>query len=139
MSTDKKLINKIDKQAKEIAELTHDRQVFVPATDIYEKGESIYVVCDVPGVDEKNVDISLENNVLTITAHQELQRIEGYEILHQGYVNGIYQRLFTIMDGVDREKIKAKLNNGVLSVELPKAEALKSKKISVNVNSMGKK
>ncbi len=133
MSVDKKLANKIDKKSNEVAELTHDRQVFVPATDIYERGELIYVLCDVPGVDEKNVDISLENDVLTITAHQDSQKVEGYELLHQGYVDGIYQRSFTVTDGIDREKIKAKLNNGVLSVKLPKAENLKPKKITVNV------
>lgn len=133
MSADNKLANKIDNKSNDVAELTHDRQVFVPATDVYEKGESIYVVCDIPGVDEKNVDISLENDILNITAHQDLQKVDNYELLHQGYVEGIYQRSFSVNEGIDQKKIKAKLNNGVLNVELPRAETLKPKKITVNV------
>lgn len=133
MDTDKKLANKIDKDKSKLAELTHDKPVFVPATDIYEKNESIFVVCDIPGVDEQDVDVSLENDVLTITAHQILEDLKDHDLIHEGYETGIYQRSFTVNNGVDREKIKAKLNNGVLSLELPKAESLKPKKITVNV------
>ena len=133
METDKQLTNKEEKKNPQTAELTHDRPVFIPATDIYEKGDSIFVVCDLPGVEQNNVDIALENDVLTITAHQNVETREGLELLHQGYANGIYQRTFNVSDGIDREKIKAKLNNGVLTLELPKAESLKPRKISVNV------
>ncbi|MBN2143444.1 MAG: Hsp20/alpha crystallin family protein [Candidatus Aureabacteria bacterium] len=133
MELDKKLANKEEKKSSGPAELTYDKPQFIPATDIYEKGDSIYIVCDMPGVDEKNIDISLENDVLTLTGHQDSETHEGYEMLHRGYVSGIYQRSFTVTDGIDREKIKAKMTNGVLKIELPKAEKVKPKKIQITV------
>jgi HSP20 family protein len=133
MDTEKKLVNKEENQSREVAELTHDRPVFVPATDIYEKDETIYVVCDMPGVDEKNIDVTLENDVLTLTGRQDDEVTEGLEILHQGYSTGIYKRSFTIADVIDREKIKAKINNGVLRIELPKSEKAKPRKIKISV------
>jgi HSP20 family molecular chaperone IbpA len=133
MKTDKDLQKSENRVSRETTELTHDRPVFVPATDIYENERSIFVVCDMPGVGDKGVDISLENNVLEITGHQTAESFDGYELLHRGYANGIYQRAFTISDAIDREKISAKIKNGVLHLELPKAEEAKPRKIKVKV------
>jgi HSP20 family protein len=133
MDADKKLAHKEEKTSQEVAELTHDRPQFVPVTDIYEKGDCIYVVCDMPGVDEKNIDIALEKDVLTLTGHQNPEVFDGYELLHQGYESGIYQRSFTITDEIDRERIRAKISNGVLKIELPKSERVKPKKIQISV------
>ena len=83
-------------KTSEKAELTHDKPLYIPKTDIYEKDNSIYVVCDMPGVNEKNIDISLENDVLTITGYQEEENYDNYELIQRSYESGIYQRYFTI-------------------------------------------
>ncbi len=114
-------------------ELTQDKPVFTPLTDIYESTESIYVVCDVPGVQEKNIDISLENDVLTITAYQDEEQYEGYQALYKSYDRGIFQRSFTLSQTIDKAKIKATVKQGVLKIELPKSEEVKPKKISVEI------
>lgn len=121
------------KEETGIAELTHDRPVFLPLTDIFEREECLYVTCDMPGVEEKNLDISLENDTLTLTGIQEAPSETGMEILEKGFVSGIYQRVFTLPDEIDRERIKASLKNGVLRLELPKSEKSKSRKIQIQV------
>lgn len=126
-------ITKKENKTPETAELTQDRPVFTPLTDIYESTESIYVICDVPGVQEKNIDISLENDVLTITAHQDEEAYEGYQTLYKSYDRGIFQRSFTLSQAIDKSKIKATVKQGVLKIELPKSEGVKPKKITVEL------
>ena len=131
MDTSKKLMNKAEKKSKESVELIEDRPVFVPATDIFEKADTIHILCDMPGVDDKSLDISLENDILTLTGRQTSEEPQGYEILRLGYTSGIFQRSFTLTAEIDREKIKAKIANGVLNIELPKSENAKPRKILV--------
>ena len=113
------------------AEMTRDLPVFTPAADIYEKDDALLVVCDMPGVPENAVDIDLENNVLVITGRQEDQSQKDCQLVYRGYVTGIYRRVFTLATDIDREKIKARLVNGVLSITLPKAESARPRKIKV--------
>ena len=108
------------RQAGEV-ELTEDRPVFVPATDIYEKADAILVQCDLPGVDEKNLEITLEDNVLTITGRQAEETPEGYDLVLSEYRSGVFRRSFTISNEIDNDGIKARIRNGVLNLELPKA------------------
>ena len=126
-------ITKKENATPETPELTRDKPVFTPLTDIYESTESIYVVCDVPGVQEKNIDISLENDVLTITAYQDEEQYEGFQALYKSYDRGIFQRSFTLSQTIDKAKIKATVKQGVLKIELPKSEEVKPKKISVEI------
>ncbi len=114
------------------AELTRDLPVFSPDVDIYEKDDAIMVLCDMPGVDDKHIDITLENDVLTLTGYQDTAEPEDITLLHRGYANGIFQRSFTLSTEVDREKIAARINQGVLQISLPKAEEAKPRKITVS-------
>lgn len=113
-------------------ELTKDQPVYIPTADIFEDKQSITVYADMPGVNEKNIDITLEDDVLTLTGHQDNKAPKDLELVYQGYTPGIFRRSFTLGVAVDREKISAKINNGVLSLELPKAEEAKPRKITVN-------
>jgi len=113
------------------AEMTRDLPVFVPATDICDLKDAIEVVCDMPGVDEKQVDITLENNVLTIAGCQAADEPQGYVLAHRGYREGMFRRAFTLTDTIDRARIKAHMAHGVLRLTLPKAEASKPRKIAV--------
>jgi HSP20 family molecular chaperone IbpA len=90
-----------------------------------------------PGVDEKSIDITLEKNVLTIYGTVEADIPENHNLFLSEYGIGDYQRVFTLSDEVDREKIQAIVNNGVLKLILPKAEAAKTKKIQVKAEGVG--
>lgn len=115
-----------------VVEMTHEGRVYVPETDIYEKEDVILVRCDMPGVPEGQIDIRLENTELEITGTQAVAKPEGVDLLAGEYETGVFRRKFSIPQLIDRDKIKAKLHNGVLDIELPKAEQAKPKKIEIS-------
>jgi HSP20 family molecular chaperone IbpA len=113
------------------AERTRDRLAFVPRADIYETGEAITVVADMAGVDEDSVDVTLENNVLTILGYVELEVPEGYNLAFAEYQVGDYQRAFTLSDEIDRDGIEATVKDGVLRLHLPKITEARKRKIAI--------
>ena len=104
------------------AERTRSRLAFVPRADIYETNEAIVLVTDMPGVDENSLDITLENDVLTINGYVETAYPEGYGLSYGEYRVGDYQRSFTLSNKIDQGKIEATVKGGVLRLYLPKAE-----------------
>jgi HSP20 family protein len=112
------------------AERTRERACFVPHADIYETNDTILVVADMPGVDENSVNITLEQNVLTINGYAALVEPEGYRLGYAEYRVGDYQRQFTLSDQIDRDKIEATVKDGVLRLHLPKVRPT-AKKIAV--------
>ncbi len=105
--------------------------VYTPDVDIMERGDSIVVITDMPGVDESNVDVTLEKNVLTIYGKVEADVPDKHQLVHREYGVGDYQRSFTVSDEIDREGIQATVKNGVLRLVLPKAKTTQTTKISV--------
>src|SRR5512147_618672 len=95
-------------------ERTRPRKVYAPAVDILEKKDEIVVTADMPGVDERSIDITLEKNILTINGRVEPDFPEGYRLAFSEYGIGDYQRAFTISEEVDRDRIAASVKNGVL-------------------------
>ena len=112
-------------------ERTRSRRSFIPRTDIYETESEIIVLADVPGANEKAVDIMLEKNVLSITAYVEPAIPSGFEIAYAEYEEGDYQRSFRLSDEIDQDKIEAVVSDGVLRLRLPKFQEAKTKKIAV--------
>ncbi|MCX7983201.1 MAG: Hsp20/alpha crystallin family protein [Syntrophales bacterium] len=108
-----------------------NRKIYVPSVDIYETGDGMVLLIDMPGVDEKSVDVTLDRNVLTIQGRVEPEKFEGYTLAYTEYGVGDYQRAFTISDEVDRDKIEAIMKNGVLKIKLHKAEQAKARKIAI--------
>jgi HSP20 family protein len=106
-------------------------KTFVPRVDIYETKEALFLIADMPGVDEKSVDVELEKNILTIAGRVNIDEAKDKSIVYSEYEIGDYERTFTLSDEVDREKIFATVKNGVLRLELPKAEKVKPKKIAI--------
>ncbi|VGO20225.1 Hsp20/alpha crystallin family protein [Pontiella sulfatireligans] len=121
----------LEKVERSDAELTRDAKVFVPATDIYEKEDAILVRCDMPGVAQDQVDIRLDNTELEITGTQSAAKPGGVDLLAGEYETGVFRRKFNVPQLIDRDKIKARLRNGVLDIELPKAEQAKPRKIEI--------
>lgn len=115
-------------------ERTHSRRAFIPKSDIYETENEIIVLADVPGAGNKNVDVTLEKDVLTINAFVNPARSNGYEMAYAEYDEGDYQRSFRLSDEIDREHIDATVSNGVLRLCLPKAPAARARKIAVKTH-----
>ena len=129
--TTKELQKKVA-QVPERVERIRASRVFSPQVDIVEKKEEIVVTADMPGVDEKSVDINLENNILTIFgAVEEDNLLTKHQAYHAEYGIGDYERVFTLSGEINRDRIQATVKNGVLTVILPKAEAAKSRRIAV--------
>ena len=115
----------------ETGERTRACRIYSPQVDIIERKDDIVVIADMPGTDENSVDITLEKNVLTIYGRVGSDSPEGLRPLLIEYGIGDYQRVFTLSDEVNKEKIQAAVKNGVLKLVLPKAEAVKTRKITV--------
>lgn len=113
------------------AERTRLRKVYVPRVDIYESKDAIVIIADMPGIDAKSADITLENNILTISGTVQDSPYERHSVAYAEYKVGDYERSFTISDEVDRDAIEAKVKNGVLNITLHKAAPVKAKKIGI--------
>jgi HSP20 family molecular chaperone IbpA len=112
------------------AERTRERRAYVPRVDIYETEEAMVILADMPGVDENSVDITLEQGVLTLNGYVEDLTFEDYTLAYAEYGVGDYVRRFTIPSEIDEDNIAATLKDGVLRLELPKAQP-EMRKISV--------
>ena len=112
-------------------EPTRNRRVYSPETDIIDTGNEILVIADTPGVDETNVEVTLDKNVLTISAYPPVEQVDKYNLSYAEYGIGDFERKFVISQDIDRERIEAKVKNGVLTLHLPKAGPAKSRKIEV--------
>lgn len=112
---------------------TRMRERYVtPPVDIYEVPDGLVVTADVPGVTHEHLDIRVDNNVLTIRAQAD--HTSAAEPTYREYQLVNYFRQFELSDKVDQEKISADLKHGVLTLNLPKAEAAKPRKIAVAVS-----
>lgn len=105
--------------------------VYVPRVDIHETAEGFTVVADLPGADEKSVEATVQNRVLTIEGWGRPEQPHGHEALGREFGGGRFRRDFTLPDAVDAERIQARVKNGVLTVAIPKKEEIKARKIQV--------
>ena len=107
---------------------------WAPAVDIYETENDLVVKADLPDVNEKDLDVRIENNTLTIRGERKFEKKvaeENYLRVERTY--GSFSRSFSLPNTVNSEAIKAEYKNGVLTVELPKRAESKPKQIKVNV------
>jgi HSP20 family protein len=107
------------------------RPVFLPAANIYEANDAIVVMAEMPGAAPGGVDITLERRVLTIRGRSGANEHTGYQRVYNEYADGNYERVFTLSDAIDRDKIEATLRDGVLHLVLPKAEPARARKIEL--------
>jgi HSP20 family protein len=124
---------KQEAELAEGAERTRASRVYIPQVDIFSADDSITILADMPGVAEKDIDIMLDKDVLTISGYvsDAVMAPEGYELARGEYGIGDYQRSFTLSDEIDRDHIEASLSNGLLRVTLPKAPEAQARKIEV--------
>jgi len=106
-------------------------RVFLPTADIYETNDALNVVLEMPGVDKNSVDIRVEDGVLKIEGRLDFSKYQGLQPLYTEYNVGHYSRSFRLSSKIDQNKIAAELNDGVLSLVLPKVEEAKPRTIQV--------
>lgn len=106
------------------------RRAYVPAVDLIDADNEVILIADVPGVPEGGVDLTIEKNILTLTAVPADGVIAGKKLAYSEYGVGEYKRSFALSEEVDKEHITATLKDGVLRVHLPKSAPV-TKKISV--------
>jgi len=107
---------------------------FAPPVDVYEDEHNITLKIEVPGIDEKDIDVCVENNTLTVHGERKFEKEEkeeNYRRVERQY--GSFTRTFTLPQTVDSEKIEADYDKGVLKVKLAKKAEAKPKQIKVNV------
>ena len=131
MANEAKELQKQSAPAPVETERTRNSKVYVPKVDIYETKEAIILIADMPGVDEKSVDVVLDKNILTISGTAEPLSFKDYSMAYAEYDVGDYQRAFTISDEIDKNRIEATVKNGVLRLTMHKAEKVKARKIAI--------
>ena len=112
-----------------------DLATWAPAVDIYETEGELVVKADLPDLDEKDLDVRVENNVLTIRGERKFEknvREDNYLRVERTY--GAFTRSFSLPNTIDSEQIHAEYRNGVLTVRMPKREESKPKQIKVSVS-----
>ncbi len=112
-------------------EKTIPGRYFVPTSDIFETDEMLTVIMEMPGVDKKDLSIELENDVLRVEGHIDFSKYQGMEPVYTEYIVGHYARGFTLSGKIDRDRISAQLEDGVLTLTLPKAKQAMPRRISV--------
>lgn len=114
-------------------EATRNRPVYTPSADIFETGDALVLLIEMPGVRPDQVEVGLDKRVLTITGHVAPKPHEGYSLAVCEYRPGDYERVFTLSDMIDEGGIEAVMKDGVLRLTLPKAKAAPAKTIKVKV------
>jgi len=120
-----------EEQAPAVNETRRVRRTLRPRIDLYEAGDAIVLLADMPGVNESDVEITLEKDRLTIHGPVEERAPEGYRAVYSEFRLGDYERSFVLSNEIDRDNIVANFKDGVLRLSLPKAEAAKTRKIAV--------
>jgi len=108
---------------------------FAPPVDVYEDEHNVSLKIEVPGIDEKDIDVRIENNVLTVHGERKFEKEEkeeNFRRVERQY--GSFTRTFTLPTTVDAEKVSANYDKGMLKIALPKKAEAKPKQIKVNVS-----
>ena len=109
---------------------TERKRVKIPRADIYQSNDQVFLEVDMPGVSKENVDIQLENNVMTITG-KVTPIPTGWTLIHSECALCDYKRSYELSSDVDFEHITAKMEAGVLRITLTKVQTAKARKIAV--------
>jgi HSP20 family molecular chaperone IbpA len=122
------------REKKELAakeERTVPGRFYIPQTDVYETEDALTVVMEVPGVDRKDVEVELKEDVLRVEGRIDFSKYGGMEPVYTEYNVGHFSRSFSLSDRVDRERIAAQLEDGVLTLTLPKTAEARPRRIAI--------
>jgi len=132
MATAQELAVREKKEMVSKEEKTVPGRYFIPNADIFETEETLTVVMEMPGVEKKDLDVALENDVLRVEGKIDFAKYEGMEPVYTEYNVGHYTRSFTLSNKIDQAGISAQLDDGVLTLTLPKLKEAQSRRIAIN-------
>lgn len=124
----------MEKGGTRAPEQTFHGPVYSPPVDIFESDDRIWLLADMPGVKPQDLKIDLRENTLTLSGRVESGTPAGEANIMSEFESGTYFRQFTLSEVIDQAKIDAKLNDGVLRLELPKLERAKPRQITVRAS-----
>ncbi len=107
------------------------RNYVAPDVNIFETKEGYVLQAEIPGVNREGLDISVEDNVLTLVGRRQPADVKA-EVLHRESTDADYRRVFELNPEIDTAKIDAKVDQGVLTIHLPKSERVKPRKVSIS-------
>ena len=110
--------------------MTKPANFITPEVNIFENKDGYILEAEIPGVNKDGLEISLEGNEITILGHRQPERLKA-EVLYRESRPADYRRVFALDPAIDTAKISAKVEQGVLTLTLPKAEKVKPRKISI--------
>jgi HSP20 family protein len=131
MNSEQELQVQQKREVEKKEETTIRARVYVPTADIYETQDALHVILEMPGVQKNNVDIHVEDDVLSVEGRLDLSKYKGLGPLYTEYNVGHYSRNFRLSNKIDQSSIGADLKDGVLSVILPKVAEAKPRTIEV--------
>jgi HSP20 family protein len=131
MATQQEVQVKQKREVETKQESTIPARSFVPAADIFETDRALTVILEMPGVSKSRVDIRVENDVLKVEGRVDFSHYDGLQPLYTEYNVGNYARSFQLSSKIEQEGISAELNDGVMTLVLPKAEKAKPRRIAV--------
>jgi HSP20 family protein len=115
--------------------MDREAQYFIPAVDVIEKDKEFLITLDIPGVEQKDVNIELENNDLVISGKKEtFMEEEQEDLYHSERSFGAFKRLITLPDNIKKESISANFKNGVVIINIEKEETKEAKKKVIKIN-----
>ena len=123
-------MNTLTRETRE-SDRSHAEQFITPPASVTEIGDGYMLEIEMPGVEKDGLDISFENNELTITGRRSLPAVEGTPIHRESRPEN-FRRVFELDPSIDAEKISAKIDQGLVTLTLPKAEHVKPRKITVS-------
>ena len=112
-------------------ESTVPARAFLPPTDIFESEDALTIVMEMPGVDREDIAVNVENGVLNVEGRLDFSEYEGMQPVYTEYNVGHYRRSFSLSSKIDQDRISAQMQDGVLTLLLPKSEEAKPRRISV--------
>jgi HSP20 family protein len=131
MATAQELAVRDKKELVSKDEKTVPGRYYVPYADIDETEDALCVVMEMPGVEKKDLNVALENDALRVDGQIDFSKYEGMEPVYTEYNVGHYTRSFTLSNKIDQERISAQLDDGVLTLTLPKAKEARPRRISI--------
>jgi HSP20 family molecular chaperone IbpA len=119
------------KEAVSREEKTVPARFYVPNTDIYESDDALTVVMEMPGVEKKDVEVSVEEDIVRVEGRIDFTKYEGLDPLYTEYNIGHFGRAFSLSSKIDQQQISAQLEDGVLTLTLKKAKEAMPRRIAI--------
>jgi HSP20 family molecular chaperone IbpA len=131
MAAEQELAVRDKKELVSKDEKTSPGRYFIPYADIYETEDALTVVMEMPGVEKQALDIGVERDVVKVDGRIDFSKYDGMDPVYTEYNVGHYTRSVTLSNKIDQEQISAQLEDGVLTLTLPKAKEAQPRKIAI--------